>query len=259
MKLDDKVFIITGAAEGTGNVIAKLFSENNANLILVDTEKPDIQFKNSIPIKYNPLILSEIKGLLNEAINNFGNRIDGIINALSTCIVRKVPKLDVELWDYQMNFNFKSVFFLNQAVAKQMIKQGYGGIILNLVSTAAITGTDAISAYSASQAALMNLTSTMALELKSHKIRTNNIIVPYIDASAVKNGEIFLGKDPQRIRAIAYTFSPLIDLIEPEQVAQIVLFLASNDSLIINGQNIGIIDDDLTNIRNILTKNRLKS
>lgn len=259
MKLDDKVFIITGAAEGTGNVIAKLFSENNANLILADIEKPDIILKNSIPVKYNPLSLSDVRGLINEALNNFSNRIDGIINSLSTCIVRKVSKLDVELWDYQMDFNFKSVFFLNQAVAKQMIKQGNGGIILNLVSTAALTGTDTISAYSASQAALMNLSSTMALELKQYNISSNSIIVPYIDASAVKNGEIFQGKDPQRIRKIAYTFSPLMDLIEPEQIAQIALFLASSDSLIINGQNIGIIDDDLTNIRNILTKNRLKS
>jgi NAD(P)-dependent dehydrogenase (short-subunit alcohol dehydrogenase family) len=146
---------------------------------------------------------------------------------------------------------------LNQAVAKQMIKQGNGGVIINLVTTAALSGTDTISAYSASQAALMNLSSTLALELKNYKIRTNNIIVPYIDSSAVKNGEIFQGKDPQRIRKIAYTFSPMMDLIQPEQIAQIALFLAANDSLIVNGQSFGIIDDDLTNIRNILSKKRL--
>jgi len=158
-----------------------------------------------------------------------------------------------------MDFNFKSVFFLNQAVAKQMIKQGNGGVIINLVSTAGVTGTDQISAYSASQAALMNLTNTMALELRTDNIRTNNIIAPYIEAVAIKNGELFKGKDPERIRKVAYMFSPMMDLIEPEQVAQIALFLALNDSLIINGQNIGIIDDELTNIRNILTKRRLKS
>lgn len=259
MKLDDKVFIITGAAEGIGNVIARLFSENNANLILADIEKPDLQLRNSVFLKYNPLSLVESVRLVNETLNNFDNRIDGIINALSTCIVAKVSKLDVELWDYQMDFNFKSVFFLNQAVAKQMIKQGNGGVIINLVSTAGVTGTDQISAYSASQAALMNLSSTMALELRTNNIRTNNIIVPYLEDVAIKNGELFKGKDPERIRKVAYTFSPMMDLIEPEQIAQIALFLALNDSLIINGQNIGIIDDELTNIRNILTKRRLKS
>jgi len=259
MKLDEKVFIITGAAEGIGNAIAKLFSENNANLILADIEKPDLQLKNSVCLKYNPLSLIESVRLVNETLNNFDNRIDGIINALSTCIVAKVSRLDVEIWDYQMDFNFKSVFFLNQAVAKQMIKQGNGGVIINLVSTAGVTGTDQISAYSASQAALMNLTNTMALELRTDNIRTNNIIAPYIEAVAIKNGELFKGKDPERIRKVAYMFSPMMDLIEPEQVAQIALFLALNDSLIINGQNIGIIDDELTNIRNILTKRRLKS
>ncbi|MFX0059631.1 MAG: SDR family NAD(P)-dependent oxidoreductase [Candidatus Heimdallarchaeota archaeon] len=259
MKLDDKVFIITGAAEGIGHSIARLFAANNAKLMLADLEKPELQLQNSVSLKYNPLSLSESVGLVKETLNHFENKIDGIVNALSTCIVSKVSRLDVESWDYQMDFNFKSVFFLNQAIAKHMIKQGRGGTFINLITTAALTGTDQISVYSASQAALMNLSQTMALELKQYNIRSNSIIVPYIDDVVIKNGELFKGKDLERIRRVAYTFSPMMDLIEPEQVAQITLFLASNDSLIINGQNIGIIDDDLTNIRNILSKKRLKS
>jgi len=259
MKLDDKVFIITGAAEGIGHTIAKLFSANNAKLVLADIEEPLVQLKNAVCLKYNPLSLSESVGLVKATLDHFENKIDGIVNALSTCIVSKVSRLDVETWDYHMDFNFKSVFFLNQAVAKHMIKLGKGGIIINIITTAALTGTDQISAYSASQAALMNLSQSIALELKEHNIRSNSIIVPYIDDVAIKNGELFKGKDLERIRRVAYTFSPMMDLIDPEQVAQIALFLASNDSLIINGQNIGIIDDDLTNIRNILSKKRLKS
>jgi len=259
MKLDDKVFIITGAAEGIGNSIARLFSENKAKLILADIEKPELQLRNSVCLKYNPLSLSESVGLVKETLNHFENRIDGIVNALSTCIISKVSRLDVETWDYHMDFNFKSVFFLNQAIAKHMIQQGKGGIIINLITTAAVTGTDQISAYSASQAALMNLSNTIALELKGYNIRSNSITVPYIEDVAIKNGELFKGKDPEKIRKVAYTFSPMMDLIEPEQLAQIALFLASQDSLVINGQNIGIIDDELTNIRNILAKKRLKS
>lgn len=259
MKLKEKVFIITGAAEGIGKTIASLFSENNANLVLTDIKKPDLQLKNSVCLKYNPLSLPESVGLVNETLKNFDNRIDGIINALSTCIVVKVSKFGEEIWDYQMDFNFKSVFFLNQAVAKHMINQGKGGVIINLVSTAALTGTDQISAYSASQAALMNLSNSMALELRDYNIRTNSIIVPYIEAASITNGELFKGKAPERIRKMAYTFSPMMDLIDPEQIAQLALFLASNDSLIITGQNLGIIDDELTNIRNILTRKRLKS
>jgi NAD(P)-dependent dehydrogenase (short-subunit alcohol dehydrogenase family) len=259
MKLDDKVFIITGANEGIGNSIARLFAENNAKLILADLEMPEFQLKNSISLKYDPLSLSESIGLIDKAYNQFDNRIDGLVNTLSTCIVSKVSRLDVETWDYQMDFNFKSIFFLNQTAAKYMIKQKTGGNIINLITTTAITGTDQISAYSASQAALMNLSNTMALELREYNIRSNCIIVPYIEDVAIKNGELFKGKELERIRKVAYTFSPMMDLIEPEQIAQIALFLASDDSLIINGQNIGIIDDELTNIRNILNKKRLKS
>ncbi len=259
MKLDGKIFIITGAIEGIGLSIAKLFSENNAKLVLADIEKPDPQFKNCVSVKYDPLSLVDVKELVATSVNNFGARIDGVVNTISTCVVRKVSKSDLELWNYHMDFNFKSVFFLNQAVANQMIKNGNGGVFLNLVTTAALSGTNTVAAYSASQAALMNLSNTMALELRQYNIRSNCLVVPYIESGAIKYGELFGGKTLKRIRPMAYTFSPMMDLVDPDQIAKIALFLVSSDSHIINGQTIGIVDDELTNIRNILTRKRLKS
>jgi NAD(P)-dependent dehydrogenase (short-subunit alcohol dehydrogenase family) len=258
MKLDGKIFIITGAAEGIGAAISRLLSENYAKLVLADLEKPDLQLDNSISLQYDPLSLKEVKGVVMEAVNHFGPKIDGIINTISTCLVRPVSKSDVDNWDYQMDFNFKSVFFLNQALAKQMIENGNGGVFLNLATTAALSGTSTIAAYSASQAAIMNLSNTMALELREHNIRSNCLIIPYIEDTALKYGELFYGKDPKRIRPMAFTFSPMMELIQPSEIAKMALFLVSEDSQVMNGQTIGILDDELTNIRNILNRIRLK-
>jgi NAD(P)-dependent dehydrogenase (short-subunit alcohol dehydrogenase family) len=98
----------------------------------------------------------------------------------------------------------------------------------------------------------------MALELREHNIRSNCLIIPYIEDTALKYGELFYGKDPKRIRPMAFTFSPMMELIQPSEIAKMALFLVSEDSQVMNGQTIGILDDELTNIRNILNRIRLK-
>ncbi len=258
MTLQKKVIIITGASEGTGKAIASLFNESGASLILADSVEPDFGEKNAVFLKYDPLDISQHQKLVETAVKEFG-QLDGIVNAMSACVSKKVAKLDLKVWDFLMDYNFKSLFFLLQAVARQIIAQGTKGTIVNLVTLAALSGTESVSAFSASQAASLNLINTLGIELAENNIRANTISLPYVDFSANKAGDVFMGKDPEKIKKMAYVFSPMMELIDQAQVARIARFLTSDNSEPITGQTINIIDDELTSIRNILTKKRLKA
>ncbi|MHA1786173.1 MAG: SDR family NAD(P)-dependent oxidoreductase [Candidatus Helarchaeota archaeon] len=257
MSLKDKVIIITGASDGIGKAISTLFYELGAKLVLVDNPQPKLDLDNSVSMVYDPLKMSEHQEIIEKTKQEFG-KIDGLVTCQKACIQKKIVKTTLEMWKYQIDYNFKSLFFLTQAVVKEMIKQGTGGTILNMISMAALSGTDNIAAYSASEAAILNLTSTLSIELQGDNIRVNAITAPYIDYPATRAGDIYLGKSPEKIKKIAYTLSPMMDLVGADKIAKIASFLMSDDSEVINGQTINIIDDDLTQIRNIITKKKIK-
>ena len=180
-KLNGKTAIVTGAARGLGQAIAIGLAEAGADVSLVDIletneTKKEIEKtgKRAIGIQVDLSSVASVDLIVNTTINEFG-KIDILFN--NAGIIRRAPitEFSEKDWDDVINVNQKTLFFLSQAVAKVMIKQGTGGKIVNTASMLSFQGGILVPSYTASKSAVMGLTRLMANELAPHKINVNAI------------------------------------------------------------------------------------
>lgn len=186
MKLaEDKVVIVTGAARGIGKGIAEVFGEHGAHVVVADVKDEDAKQvveaissaggKKGLAVHLDVTDPKNVQQAVDRVVKEFG-RIDVLVN--NAGIIRNHYIVDFPLEDWQAIFkvNVDGVFLCTQAVAKQMIKQGYGGAIINISSCAANKADRKHAAYSASKAAVINFTRITALELGQYGIRANAIL-----------------------------------------------------------------------------------
>jgi 2-deoxy-D-gluconate 3-dehydrogenase len=231
-----------GAARGLGRAIAIGLAEAGANLGLVDvleTKETRMEIektgKKGVDIQVDLSSIERIDSIVNTVIREFG-RIDILFN--NAGIIRRAPITDFSEkdWDDVININQKTLFFLSQAVAKVMIKQGNGGKIINTASMLSFQGGILVPSYTASKSAVMGLTRLMANELAPHKINVNAIapgVIWRTDNTAA------LRADPERNKAILDRI-PAGRWGEPEDLKGVAVFLASEASSYINGYTIAV-------------------
>jgi NAD(P)-dependent dehydrogenase (short-subunit alcohol dehydrogenase family) len=151
-------------------------------------------------------------------------RIDVLVNIVGGFVYSKIQDTDEKTWDRMMNMNLKSTFLCSKAVLPQMIKQNYGRII-NISSRPALKGSAGVGAYSASKAGVLNLTETIADEVKDYDINVNAILPSTIDTPANR-------RDMPR--------ADFTKWVKPEEIARVMVFLVSDDSKPISGAGIPV-------------------
>jgi 3alpha(or 20beta)-hydroxysteroid dehydrogenase len=231
--IDGKVAVITGAASGIGLATARRFAAAGARVVLADlTEAGDIASEiGGTFVRTDVSREDEVEALMRRAAKDHG-RIDVVINnagiGIGSNLLVRVPATDFERL-YQVN-TMGVVFGIKHAVPHMTS----GGAIVNTASVAGVQGAMSYSAYSASKAAIINLTQTAALELAPLKIRVNCVCPGTVDTPMIykEGGETEL--------AIACKIMPLGRLCQPEEVAALFHFLASDDAAFISGQAICI-------------------
>lgn len=240
MRLKDQVAVITGAAGGIGLACAKRFAAEGAKVVLSDVavEKgeraaEDIQAAggDALFVKCDVGAKAEADALIASAVAAFG-RVDCLI--ANAGIVHAADFLDLaeEDFDRVIRVNLKGVFLCGQAAARQMAKQG-SGTIINMSSVNAVMAIPAITPYVVAKGGVNQLTKVMALALADKGIRVNGIGPGSIAtelAQAVLN-------DPEKRRG-ALCRTPMGRFGEPDEVAKIAVFLASDDSSYLTGQTI---------------------
>lgn len=237
MKLKDRVAIVTGAARGIGKAISLIFVREGAKVALVDIEKERLEtLKDEIKIKKGEaLALScditkshDVKEMVNQVRQKFG-RIDILVN--NAGIIRRgtIETVTEEDWDRVIEVNLKGTFNCCKAVVEIMKQQGYGKII-NVSSIAGKMG-DITSApgYGPSKAGVDSLTKTLARQLASYGINVNAVSPHAIET------EMSAQWSEQRRKEIIASI-PLGRLGKPEDVAEAVLFLVSDEASFITGE-----------------------
>lgn len=142
-----------------------------------------------------------------------------------------------EAWDRTMDINGKGVVFSNQAAAKRMIAEGHGGSIINIASIAALNGVSPVlMAYCASKAAVMQLTKCFALDLAPHGIRVSPIAPGLVDTAIWEKMMSAPGILDAGLRENMASSVPLGRMAEPDDIAKMAAFLASDDSSYVTGQ-----------------------
>ena len=236
MKLQDQVAIVTGAGRNIGEAIAKLFAQEGAKIAVVDMDQgradqvvADIKGAggDAVGVICDVSSADDVARMVDQVVEAFG-KVDVLVN--NVAITDKATILDIseEEWRKVLDVTLTGPFLVAQRVANRMVEQGHGGKIINVGSTSGYAGRPRAVAYQAAKGGLANLTRSMAVQLAPHKIRVNQFS-PNMSGSAVGQQEF----DPDRV------VKNLVGRIGlPGDQARVALFLASDDSDFVVGENI---------------------
>lgn len=241
MRLENQVAIITGASQGIGKACAKTFAREGAKVVLADVDEAageaaaeEIQADggDALFVACDVGDKSDVDRLIGSTVAAFG-KLDCMLS--NAGIVHAADFLDLEEADFDrvIRVNLKGVFLCGQAAARQMVKQGSAGTIINMSSVNAVMAIPAITPYVAAKGGVNQLTKVMALSLADKNIRVN-AIGPGSIATEMAAAVL---SDPEK-RAGALCRTPMGRFGEPEEVAKVALFLASDDSSYLTGQTI---------------------
>ena len=193
-KLDGKAALITGSAHGLGKKMALGFAECGVSLVLADIDYPREtagQIKDlgvrSIAVETDISDEVQVRALAEKAASEFG-KVDILINnaGISQLSYTPTEELPVEEWDRVTGINLRGTFLCCKHIGKSMIKNG-GGKIVNIASTAGITGVPRAPAYCASKAGIILLTKSLALEWARYNIHVNAIAPHYLETDLTKD------------------------------------------------------------------------
>lgn len=240
-ELKGKVAIVTGCAAGLGQGMAVGLAQSGADIVgidyveTLDTEKlVKAEGSRYLGITADLRFIDNLAGIVEKTVEKFGH-VDILIN--NAGIIRREDALEFSEkdWDDVMNVNIKTVFFFSQAVARQFVKQGNGGKIINIASMLSFQGGIRVPSYTASKSGVKGITMLLANEWAKYNINVNALAPGYmatantapLRADAVRSAEI-LGRIPAGRWGL------------PSDLAGPAVFLASSASDYINGYTIAV-------------------
>jgi len=238
MRLKDKVALVTGSTKGIGKEIALGFAREGAHVIVNgrNLEKARGVAREAEALGVRSMAAGAdvsqaqgVKPMVDEAIQHFG-RIDILVNnAGVNPFILEAEKISEEGWDQVIDTNLKGVFLCCQAVGKRMIQQG-GGKIINIASAAGILGEQGLLPYCVSKSAVMMLTRILSYEWSKYHITVNAIAPGFVAGgmnTPILNKESLVSGLTQKV--------PLKRLANVQEIVNVALFLASEDSSYVNG------------------------
>ena len=239
--LDQKTVIITGAGRGIGKAIAIKCAEAGANIAFTDINY-DENMKNveaeltKLGVKAkgyasNASNFANCEETVNQIVADFG-RIDALVNNAGITRDSLLMRMTEDQWDAVINVNLKSVFNMTKAVQKTMLSQRSGSII-NMSSVVGVGGNAGQANYAASKAGMIGFTKSVAKELGVRNIRCNAIAPGFIVTDMT-------AQLPEAVKNEWYAKIPMRRGGTPEEVAGVVLFLASDLSSYVTGQTIHV-------------------
>lgn len=236
MRLQNKVTIITGGANGIGLAAVKRFTEEGAIVVIADYNSQQgeqilAQFPTVTFIQVNVASKEEVQTMVQQVIGTFG-RIDILVNNAGITRDALLVNLKEEQFDEVIDVNVKGVFNCTQAVVPAMIVAG-GGKIINTASVVGVYGNVGQTNYAASKAAVIGMTKTWAKELGRKNITVNAVAPGFIKTAMTENM-------PQEIIARMLKMISLSQLGEAEDIANAYVFLASDEAKYITGHTLHI-------------------
>ena len=243
-RLQDKVALVTGGAQGIGLGIATSFAKEGALVVLADNKQAEgkaaaesIGDTHGKTIFCHGDVTSEenVRQCIETAVDTFG-RLDIVVNNAGMCVVKGIEDYTVQEWDDLMAVNVRSIFLTTKYALPHLRKQDRSAIV-NIASISSYVGQQNTPAYCASKGAVLMLTKSLAVDLGHEKIRVN-CICPGITDTPMLRYHVRHAGDPDAHLRDRLERVPLGEMLFPKDIGQAAVFLASDDASGITGASL---------------------
>jgi NAD(P)-dependent dehydrogenase (short-subunit alcohol dehydrogenase family) len=244
-QFNGKITVVTGGTQGLGAAIASLFAERGAAGVVIcgrsrkkgEAKAKEIEGKTGIKVVYVQADLASVtdcRAVLAETDREFG-RVNVLVNAAGITNRGTIVDTSPELFDAVFDINVRGPFFLMQDAIKLMLRDSIHGSIVNICSMSSKAGQPFLAAYSASKGALATLTQNTAFTVLRNRIRVNGLNIGWMASDGEDQIQRnFHGAAPDWLEKAAAA-QPFGRLIDPQEVARAVAFLASDESGLMTG------------------------
>ena len=237
INLKNKNIIVTGASGGIGNAIIKKLYESGANILASGTriEKLKELKKNFENVKVSKFDISQsdkIEEFIENSTNELGGSLDGIVNNAGITQDNLAIRMNLDEWQKVININLTSTFLMSKFAIKKMLKNKSGKIV-NITSVVGHTGNLGQANYTASKAGIVAMSKSLAIEYAKKNINVNCISPGFIKTAMTD-------KIDEKFKEVIVSKIPSARLGEPDDIANAVLFLSSDQSNYINGETIHV-------------------
>jgi len=241
IKFEHKVALITGSSRGLGRELALEFAREGADVVVNYLQSSDEASKvvdaikgmgrKTLKVQADLSDITQVTSMVDTVLNRLG-RIDFLINNAGVFADSKLRNMDKKIWDEVISVNLSGTFNCARAVIEHMISQGHGRII-NITSIVGQIGSSGASNYAAAKSGIIGFTKSIALEVATKGITVNAIALGYIDTGMTR-------RLPVKMQDNLLSRIPMKRFGQPQEVANTVMFLCSEDASYITGQVINV-------------------
>jgi meso-butanediol dehydrogenase/(S,S)-butanediol dehydrogenase/diacetyl reductase len=238
----DKVAIVTGAGMGIGEAVARRLAEEGASVVIFDfdeeaakrvTAEIDALGQSAVAVIGSVSVANDARQATKVAEDEFGG-VDYLVNNAGVVIYGEVPEFREEDWDTVVDTNLKGQYLMSKYAIPSMRSRG-GGAIVNLASVQALISQREVAAYAASKGGIVSLTKTLALDHAKDKIRVNAVLPGSVRTPMLRHAAELAPGDPEATVAQWGKLHPRGTVIEPEEIANVVVFLLSDEASAVTG------------------------
>jgi 3-oxoacyl-[acyl-carrier protein] reductase len=236
-----KVVVVTGGNRGIGRAIAEAFARQGADLVIGGRTFPEVEKaageissttgRKVVAVQVDVSDFQSANAFIEKAVSEFG-RVNVLVNNAGLTRDKLLMRMDEEDWDIVLDTNLKGAFNCCKAVARPMLKQR-GGRIVNVSSVSGLAGQVGQANYSASKAGMIGLTKALAREFASRNITVNAVAPGYVPTGLTNDL-------PEDLKESILKVTPLGRMGKPEEIANAVVFLASDEAAYITGQVLAV-------------------
>ena len=235
--LEKKNIIVTGASGGIGNAIIKKLNEAGANILASGTRIEKLEelkknYENIKILKFDISQSNKIEEFIENATNELGGSLDGIVNNAGITQDNLAIRMNLDEWQKVININLTSTFLMSKFAIKKMLKNKSGKIV-NITSVVGHTGNLGQANYTASKAGIVAMSKSLAIEYAKKNININCISPGFIKTAMTD-------KIDEKFKEVIISKIPSARLGEPDDIANAVLFLSSDQSNYINGETLHV-------------------